>query len=158
MAIKNYSSEIPIDRIFQRIQDSLVQHGARQISFDYGDDGKIYGVFFSLSLQEKKLQVKLPARIDKALAVLQKQYSQGLMRDSKTRAIFRRGNKNEINEQAYRVAWRNILDWVEAQMALLEIEMAKIEEIFLPYMVNATGETFFERIEQKGFLLEAGEK
>jgi hypothetical protein len=32
-------------------------------------------------------------------------------------------------------------------MALLEIEMAKIEEILLPYMVNSTGETFFERIE-----------
>ena len=60
MAIKNYSSEIPIDRIFQRIQDSLVQHGARQISFDYGGDGKIYGVFFSILLKEKKLQVKLP--------------------------------------------------------------------------------------------------
>ena len=61
-----------------------------------------------------------------------------------------------MEEQAYRVAWRNILDWVEAQMALLEIEMAKIEEIFLPYMVNSTGETFFERMEQRGFLLESG--
>ena len=61
-----------------------------------------------------------------------------------------------MEEQAYRVAWRNILDWVEAQMALLEIEMAKIEEIFLPYMVNSIGETFFERMEQRGFLLESG--
>ena len=42
----------------------------------------------------------------------------------------RRGNKNEMDEQAYRVSSENILDWVEAQMALLEIEMAKIEEIF----------------------------
>src|SRR5256886_2517236 len=157
MAIKNYTSDIPINRIFQRIQDSLAQHGARQISFDYGDDGKVYGVFFTILLDEKKLQVKLPARVDKALAVLQKQYSLGLMRDRKTSAIFRRGNKKEMEEQAYRVAWRNILDWVEAQMALLEIEMAKIEEIFLPYMVNSTGETFFERMEQRGFLLESGE-
>jgi hypothetical protein len=158
MAIKNYTSDIPINRIFQRIQDSLAQHGARQISFDYGDTGKVYGVFFTILLDEKKLQVKLPARVDKALAVLQKQYKNGLMRDRKTSAIFRRGNKKEMDEQAYRVAWRNILDWVEAQMALLEIEMARIEEIFLPYMVNSTGETFFERIEQRGFLLEAGEK
>ena len=43
-------------------------------------------------------------------------------------------------------------------MALLEIEMVKIEEIFLPYMVNSSGETLFERIVQRGFLLEAGEK
>jgi hypothetical protein len=156
MAIKNYTSDIPINRIFQRIQDSLAQHGARQISFDYEGDGKVHGVFFTILLDEKKLQVKLPARVDKALIVLQKQYSHGLMRDRKTSAIFRRGNKNEMDEQAYRVAWRNILDWVEAQMAILEIEMAKIEEIFLPYMVNSSGETLFERIEQRGFLLESG--
>ena len=158
MAIKNYTSDIPINRIFQRIQDSLAQHGTRQISFDYGNNGKVYGVFFTILLDEQRLQVKLPARVDKALSVLQKQYSNGLMRDRKTSAIFRRGNKKEMDDQAYRVAWRNILDWVEAQMALLEIEMAKIEEIFLPYMVTSTGKTFFERIEQKGFLLEAGEK
>jgi hypothetical protein len=41
MAIKNYTSDIPINRIFQRIQDSLAQHGARQISFDYGNNGKV---------------------------------------------------------------------------------------------------------------------
>jgi hypothetical protein len=156
MAIKNYTSDILINRIFQKIQDVLAQHGARQISFDYGDNGKVYGVFFTILLDEKRLQVKLPARVDKALSVLQKQYSNGLMRDRKTSAIFRRGNKNEMEDQVYRVAWRNILDWVEAQMALLEIETAKIEEIFLPYMVNLTGETFFERMQQRGFLLESG--
>jgi hypothetical protein len=56
MAIKNYTSDIPVNRIFQRIQDNLAQHSARQISFDYGDDGKVYGVYFSILLKEKKLQ------------------------------------------------------------------------------------------------------
>ena len=88
MAIRNYTSDIPINRIFQRIQDSLAQHGARQISFDYGDDGKVHGVFFTILLDEKKLQVKLPARVDKALTVLQKQYTQGLMRDKKNECYF----------------------------------------------------------------------
>ena len=59
-------------------------------------------------------------------------------------------------DQAYRVAWRNILDWVQAQMALLEIGMAKMEEIFLPYMLDRKGRTFFERMEQRGFLLDSG--
>jgi hypothetical protein len=59
-------------------------------------------------------------------------------------------------EQAYRVAWRNILDWVQAQMALLEIGMAKMEEVFLPYMLDQQGQTLFERMEQRGFLLESG--
>jgi hypothetical protein len=41
-------------------------------------------------------------------------------------------------------------------MALLEIGMAKMEEIFLPYMLDPHGRTLFERMEQRGFLLESG--
>jgi hypothetical protein len=41
-------------------------------------------------------------------------------------------------------------------MALLEIGMVKMEEIFLPYMLDNSGSTFFERMEQRGFLLESG--
>lgn len=47
-------------------------------------------------------------------------------------------------EQAERVAWRIVKDWVEAQMAILESEMVQMEEIFLPYMVSTSGQTLFE--------------
>jgi hypothetical protein len=60
------------------------------------------------------------------------------------------------DEQAYRVAWRNILDWVQAQMALLEIGMVEMEEVFLPYMLDRQGVPYLERMEQRGFLLESG--
>lgn len=46
MAIKNYTSDKAFDRIFTELQQSLGKHGAKQISFDYGDDGKIQGVQF----------------------------------------------------------------------------------------------------------------
>ena len=46
MAIKNYASEIPVERIFAELQQTLATHGAKQISFDYGDDGKVHGVQF----------------------------------------------------------------------------------------------------------------
>jgi hypothetical protein len=44
-------------------------------------------------------------------------------------------------------------------MALLEIDMVKMEEIFLPYMVTkAAGETFFEATQKKNYQqLESGE-
>jgi hypothetical protein len=38
-------------------------------------------------------------------------------------------------------------------MALLETEMVSLEEIFLPYLVDRTGKTLFERMERQGFLL-----
>ena len=150
MAIKNYTSDKPIDRIFAELQQTLGTHGAKQISFDYGDDGKVHGVQFVIKVNDRFIPVKLPARIEKAQAVLKKQWEEGVI-------SHKRGKENTYGyEQAYRVAWRNVLDWVQAQMALLEIGMAKIEEVFLPYMVNSTGETFFERMEQRGFLLESG--
>lgn len=56
--------------------------------------------------------------------------------------------------QAERVAWRIIKDWVEAQMAILESEMVKMEQIFLPYMINNQGQTFFEAYRDKQLRLE----
>ena len=136
-AIKNYSSNIPINRIFERIQKTLSSHGARQIIFDYGNDGKIYGLSFVVPIKTGMLPVKLPSKVDKAAAILKNQYHQGLIRDRKVLEP----------EQAYRVAWRNLYDWVDAQMALLDIDMVKMEEVFFPYVVNNKGETMFEMFE-----------
>ena len=150
MVIKNYTSDIPIERIFAELQQALGTHGAKQISFDYGDDGKVHGVQFVIKVNDRFIPVKLPARVEKAQAVLKKQWEDGVI-------SHKRGKEQTYGyEQAYRVAWRNILDWVQAQMALLEIGMAKIEEVFLPYMKDREGITFFERMEQRGFLLESG--
>jgi hypothetical protein len=150
MAIKNYASEKPIDSIFAELQHTLGTHGAKQISYDYGDDGKVQGVQFVIKVKDRFIPIKLPARVEKAHAVLKKQWDEGII-------SHKRGKENTYGyDQAYRVAWRNILDWVQAQMALLEIGMAKMEEVFLPYMQDRQGVTFFERMEKQDFLLESG--
>lgn len=45
-------------------------------------------------------------------------------------------------------------DMLEAQMALLDIQMVRFEEIFLPYIETQNGQTIFERLEDKQFFLE----
>lgn len=150
MAIKNYTSDIRIDRIFAALQQTLGQHGAKRISYDYGDDGRVQGVSFVISVEGRFIPVKLPARVDKAQAVLKRQWEEGVISHKQGK------EKTYGTEQAYRVAWRNILDWVQAQMALLEIEMARIEEVFLPYMVTQSGETFFEATQRSYFQLGSG--
>lgn len=106
MAIKNYTSDMPIDRIFAELQQALVQHGARQIAYDYGDDGRVEGMRFTINVDGRFIPVKLPARVDKAQAVLQRQWETGVISQKNGR------EKTYGKEQAYRVAWRNILDWV----------------------------------------------
>ena len=43
---------------------------------------------------------------------------------------------------------------VEAQMALLDIEMVRFGEIFLPYIQTNTGQKVYEQMEERQFLLE----
>src|SRR6266536_4980635 len=138
MALKNTHSDIAIEKIFAELQKTLGQHGAKQISFDYGDDGQVQRVAFIIQVKDISIPVQLPARVEKAQAVLKKQWEDG-------KISHKIGKEKAYGDaQAYRVAWRNILDWVQAQMALIEIDLAKLEEIFLPFMLTQHGETFFE--------------
>lgn len=58
-----------------------------------------------------------------------------------------------LEAQAKRIAWRQILRWVEAQMAFVETGMVKMEEVFMPYIQVGIDETLFDRLEGQGFRL-----
>ena len=95
MAIKNYTSDKPIDRIFAELQQTLGSHGAKQISYDYGDDGKVQGVQFVIKVNERFIPIKLPARVEKAQTVLKKQWEEGVI-------SHKRGKENTYGyDQAY---------------------------------------------------------
>jgi hypothetical protein len=61
-----------------------------------------------------------------------------LTRDRKVTAKYR------TQEQALRVAWRILKDWIEAQVAILETGMVQMDEVFLPYQMLSSGQTFYE--------------
>lgn len=95
--------------------------------------------------------MKLPARIDGVERVF--------LANKKPRYGWSRPDPLTDREklQAKLTGWRNIKDWIDAQMALLETEMVKIEEIFLPYVVgDKEGHTMYERFENGTLQLESG--
>lgn len=59
------------------------------------------------------------------------------------------------NDQARRVAWRILKTWVEAQIAIIEAQLASLAEIMLPYAITKNGNTLFKEIEagNNSFLL-----
>jgi hypothetical protein len=61
-------------------------------------------------------------------------------------------------EQAVKIAWRIIKDWVRAQMAILETEMVRMEQVFLPYMMVNDNKTLYEAMVDKKFYLGSGKK
>lgn len=139
MPLLNYTTKVSVYITLGEIQGQLVNHGAKKIMQDYDDNGHITALSFLVDTPAGPRGIRLPANVDAVHAVLTRQ-----------KVKCDRG-------QAERVAWRIVKDWVEAQMAILESEMVQMDEIFLPYMLNNTGQTMFEAYRKNQLMIGSGE-
>lgn len=138
MPILNYTTTVNVFKTLGEIQMQLVKHGAKKIMQDYDDDGRITALSFLVDTPTGPRGIRLPANVDAVHGVLTRQRIKC------------------DREQAERVAWRIVKDWVEAQMAILESEMVQMDEIFLPYMVDRAGQTMFQAYRNNRLMLEGG--
>ena len=145
--ILNYTTSVPVSRTVAQVQAKLVEHGARQAMMEWDDKGRVVALSFNVKTPNGELPIRLPIDAAATLRVLQRQ--------ADNREIPGRYAKEE---HAYRVAWRIIKDWIEAQMSLLETEMVRMEEIFLPYVITPGGKTVYQVMAEKHFLLGPGEQ
>jgi hypothetical protein len=111
---------------------------------EYDDNGFIIGLSFAIELDGQKVGFRLPCDWRPVLQILEE--DRKVPRNKKTQ------------EQAIRVAWRIIKDWVEAQMAIVETKMVKTEQVFLPYAVQKNGKTLYDNVIESKMLLTGGEK
>jgi len=143
-SLKNYTTEIKVEKSIMEIQEILAVHGAEKIMFDY-DKGKPVGLSFLVSGPHGPIPVKLPARIEN----VQKIMEEG--------AASLGSHRNDFLRNTDKIAWRNIKDWVDAQMALVETEMVTMSEAFMPYVVMGD-QTLYERFASGQLRLGPGEK
>lgn len=142
MPIANYTTTIKAEKTVGEIQRMLAGAGASQVLFDF-DGPEVSAISFRLMHQGVMVSFRLPANVQSIYVVLQRQ--EGIPRRLRTL------------EQAGRVAWRIIKDWLSAQLAIVEAEQAEMIEVFLPYAQNPeTGQTLFRHLEQTNFKLLAG--
>lgn len=147
--LKNYTSSVPAGRSVSHIEESLAAHGARSVVKQYGEDKRLAAVSFFMQIGERLIPFRLPAKAGQVEKILRSGIRQP-----------RPGTLDRLAEQSERTAWKIISDWVDAQMALVELQQAEIAEIFMPYMWNERiGKSFYEIAQEKGFaLLEAPKK
>jgi len=143
MPIANYSTTVDALKTVGEIQGILVAHGARSILMNYGKDGSIESLSFIVETPYGDMPIRLPINAKAVLKVLEGQ-----------RVPPRYANY----QQAVRIAWRIVKDWVRAQMAILETEMVKMEQIFLPYMITKNNQTLYESMVDRGFYLTEGKR
>ena len=142
----DYTTKVPVNRTIAQVEATLVEHGARAAIKEWDDQGRVSALAFNVKTPNGELPIRLPVDAKATLRVLEKEYHN------------REIPKRFVNEEhAYRVAWRIIKDWVEAQMSLLETEMVKMEEIFLPYIITPGGQTIYQVMAERHFLLGPGE-
>jgi hypothetical protein len=157
MAILNYTTKIPVEKTIAEIESILAQSGAEKILKDYDNQSNVEAISFVIRTEKGKLSFRLPMNQEAVLQTLKNQSGEyKTVGCSKVRKV---PGTMVTKEQAGRVGWRIIKDWLEAQLALFFLQMVKIEEIFLPYMYNErTKQTMFQMLEKKGFNFQLEDK
>lgn len=132
MALKNYTTKISAKQSISEIQEMLQNHGAAGVLTEYEEDtGRISALSFRIKVGEQNWAFRLPMQWREA-----------------QKAMIAEGNRRASDDEdyCYRVAWRITRDWVDVQMALVDLRTAELRQIFLPYTIGKNGKTFYETI------------
>ena len=107
--------------------------------FEYDDAGQSTSITFEIEVNGERLVFRLPNRFERVKALVEQSY----------KSIGQKITGEQLSEQAYRTSWANIRDWILAQMALIDSQMVRTEEVFFPYLLDQGGKTVFETFEER---------
>ncbi len=133
------TTKIPAARTAAEITALLAGTGASQVVTTYGPRGEIAGLRWTMERNGQTVGYDLPLRIESIFQIFQNR-----------RRRIRGDTATTDREQAQRVAWRQLLRWIQAQVALIQTGMVETEEVFLPYMLVSPDQTLFARIKEGG--------
>lgn len=138
ITLSSETTDISVLKTCAEIEKELLKHGVRQMWKRYNENGEVEGIAFVLRENGNDIAIKLPFNWEAI---------QQLARDGLTKY-----NKTKQEDQARRVAARQIFRWVQAQLAFRQTNMVTIMQVFLPYVVvDAEKETtLFEQVQEIG--------
>jgi len=129
MPILNYTTSISVEKSMGEVIGALTRRGVTRISTLFSDEGAPSGVAFTMKTDYGFREFELPVRVDGVL--------KAMTADTKV-------PRSQCNrQQAARVAWRIAKDWLAAQSALIDAELASLDEVMLPYMIDNKGRTAY---------------
>jgi hypothetical protein len=146
-AILNYTTSVDAGKTAMECISVLLRHGATNVAISAGEDRSPDGLEFVITTPWGPRQFSLPVNIggtEKALRLAWREH--------------RIEPRFTTREQARRVAWRIVKDWLEAQLALIEAMQVDLLQVMLPYLKVAPGKTLYAAyMESELRELEAGQ-
>lgn len=130
------TTQISPQKTAMEIQSELQRAKVQEISSEYAPNGDIIALrFCQRTPTGEACWYRLPIRWEACKAAMRRLSPRTRVDDA----------------QAKRVAWRQVLRWVQAQLALIEMQQTTAFEVFLPYMHVDEKRTVAELFsEQKG--------
>jgi hypothetical protein len=142
------TTEIPAERSAGEITGELIKAGASAINTDY-ENGVIVGLRWVMKLRGTDQLFSMPVRIAPVEKILL----------SRRKGFLGNDVRAKIKDQARRVAWRQLLRWIQAQMAMIQCGMAESGEVFFAYLQSPAGQSIFEVFAEQGMrMLPPGEE
>lgn len=133
MPILNYTTTIDSKKTVLEIQAILAEHGASSVTVYYDTLLQPIAVTFTMLVGGSPVSYRLDNNWKGIQELLKK--------DRNVRSGL------ATTDQAKRVGWRIVKDWVEAQLAYASANQASLPQLFLPYAVSPNGTTFYQEFE-----------
>ena len=138
--LKNYTTEIPADKSIFEVEQMLASFGASAVMKQFLQDGKCYSMSFKLEDKGFKLPANAKGVYEVMYANMKERHGKNTMKNR--------------DEQAYRVSWRIIRDWLHSQLSLIASGQAQPDEIMMPYTYDGK-QTLYEAYKNGRLQLEA---
>lgn len=139
--IKDYTTIKSPEETISEIQRLLSQYNVSAMMTEY-DGRQVASVSFRIDISGKQFSFQLPCNWRGVLQIFKDEGLRNVKHKDKS-----------LENQAIRTAWRLIYHWVDAQLALVEVGMVTIPQVFLPYAVMKDGRTLSEHVAEDPKLL-----
>jgi len=130
--VKNYTTQIKIEKTFMEIEELLVKFNAQGIYKEYSGQ-QVSSLMFFIVKDNQKIPFKIPISIEKTRTIVDVAIKNGKLPKKYLQEPLR-------TEQGLRICWRIIKDWIHSQLSLIEINFAEATEIFLPYAYDSVSD------------------
>ena len=145
MALLNAHTSVDANATIGQIMQLLGKAGATEVRTTYANGSVPVGLDFTLQTPAGLQTYRLPVKIERVQANLQRDFQNGSVRRIQT-----------TREHAAKVAWRILKDWLQAQFAIVETGMVTTDEVLLPYLKAPSGQTVYEAFAERNLMLPSG--
>ena len=148
------TTEVPAERTASEVCAELIKAGAVHINTSY-ENSKVVGLRWVMRINGHDAVFEMPARIEPVYRIFAKRKGRATGRNSVGALYY-----PDAYAKAERVAWRQLLRWVQAQNAMIDCGMVQPAEVFFAYSVfPGTEKTVFQIAMDSQFkMLPAAEK